>query len=252
MRAEDRLVLNIDDFSQRTTSLFQRMNESLAFRQLFIKDPSGILAETMLPSQQMPASAVNQANRLLYSLLSNAQFMEWARNYQTQLVEQVRDAMIREGAEGSAEDPRELAKLMAVTFDRQRVYGDLTNAILEHVDRELLYSLLVADSDIEEARSVLESVPSGSDRNVPSVVTETLAVHFDVAVSAFYVLFFMVLTQVDLTPVNPNLVPEDAVSRVDLQRLSDLVADRLRERGEELRASGELTSLDAANRGSVL
>jgi hypothetical protein len=59
---------------------------------------------------------------------------------------------------------------------------------------------------------------------------------------------FLVLTQIDINPI----VAPDGLSRQDLQRVASFIAERLPRMAQELRAKGDLVSLEAAKRGPTL
>ena len=224
MRADEYLVLHYDRLSEGVQAFFDRLEASAAFRELFLKDPAGTMSEVILGGQPSGAD-LNQANRLLFALLGNRGFMEWAENYQRGLADR--------GQQGG-EDGAERLKLVAATMDRSQLYGDLVRAIVEHADLETMYSIVVRGDD-------LPSIAPGPQQEV-AVYTETFIAGYVVA------LFVLVVTQIDVSPA----APMETLSRVDLERVSGLVAERLTAQAEQLRADGALTDLDRANAGSAV
>src|SRR5262245_60096898 len=92
MRSEDLLILGYDGFSERTAHFFRGLNESRALQELFLRDPAGTLSAEVLPPGKMPAAArLNQANRILFSLLSNPNFTSWSEQYQKGLEAEMAD-----------------------------------------------------------------------------------------------------------------------------------------------------------------
>jgi hypothetical protein len=71
MRNLELLVLHYESFSERVNAMFQEMRRSTAQRELFIRDPSLVIAERVLRSPNPPRASLDYSNRLLYALLSN-------------------------------------------------------------------------------------------------------------------------------------------------------------------------------------
>lgn len=226
MRADEYLVLHYDKLSEGVQAFFDRLEASAAFRELFLKDPAGTMSEVILGGQ--PSSAeLNQANRLLFALLGNRGFMDWATDYQRGLADR---------ASQGGDDGGERLKLAAATLDRSQLYGDLVRAIVEHADLETMYSIVVRGDDLPSLARTPAPLPE------VAVYTETFIAGYVVA------LFFLVVTQIDVSPE----APMEAISRVDLERVSGLVAERLTAQAQQLRESGALTDLDRANAGGAV
>ena len=220
MRADEYLVLHYDKLSEGVQAFFERLEASAAFRELFLNDPAGTMSEVILGGQPSGAD-LNQANRLLFALLGNRGFMEWAADYQRGLANRV-------PPDGGAEG----VKLAAATVDRSQLYGDLVRAIVEHADLETMYSVVVRG---DEVATLARPAPQPD----VAVYTETFIAGYVVA------LFFLVVTQIDVTPA----APPESISRVDLERVAGLVAERLTAQAHQLREDGALTDLDRANAG---
>lgn len=217
MRSDDLLVLRYDDLSARSTAFYQKLAESPAFRALFLKDPAGTASAMLLPDdEQPPPGQIRRANRLLFALLSNPGFMEWAAGFQSGLRERV-------GAEDLPEAERR--KLAAVTLDRAAVYREIIDAMVEHMDAEMLASLLAGGS--AGAAGVAARPP---DRQLPVAVLDTPAV-----IIAPYNLWVVI-------EVAGSVV--DAVSRVDLERAAAFLSEEVPARAREVRASGALRAPD--------
>ena len=222
VRADGFLVLHYDRLSERVQSFFDQLEGSASFREVFLRDPAGTMSEALLDGQASGAE-VNQANRLLFALLGNRGFMEWAASYQQRLLEQ------SAGDGGNAEQ----FKLAAATVDRSRIYGDLVKAIVDHVDLETMYSMVVSG----DTRASIARAPAPSPE--VAVYTETFIAGYVVA------LFFLVVTQIDVTPAAPT----ESLTRLDLERVSGFVAERLAAQAQELRETGALTDYDRAVAG---
>ena len=249
--------MNYSGFSRHVTTLFSRLDSSPSLREAFIQNPSGIMTQLVFPGYRQPSIAqVNQANRLLFSLLSNPRFMDWANRFQENLDEQVRE--IRR----DVEDEAEAIKLLTARLDRTVLYRELMQAVQERGDLELLYSLMVRSPNrvnyIEPGSGGTGSPcpdpedPLCDDPDAPSdpigPISDTFVASETVVVIIAVAAFFIVVTQIDATP---KPTPE-GLSRRDLQAVSGFFADRMRERAEQVRESGALTSLEAFDRGPRL
>lgn len=73
---ETPLVLNHEQLEERSMAFFQRLNTDATLRERLVNDPVGTIEEEVyghnLDAREI---SINQANRLLFSLLSNPQFM---------------------------------------------------------------------------------------------------------------------------------------------------------------------------------
>jgi hypothetical protein len=225
MRPEELLILNYPRFSERAISLFKELAASPAARKLFIKNPVGVVGYSVFPESQLPGTAeLNQANRLFFALLSNPKFMEWAEKFQVELETQAKAEANDNLAEGD--------KMLTVDLDRSKIYTEIIKAVRDHGDLEILYSLLVQDT---EARAA-------SPRMLGPVLVSAFVVAIDVAV-----VFRLVLrTEYYLRFKDPSL------NREDVLKISELLVAKLNERAERLRKQGSLTSFEVTRRGSDL
>ena len=78
MKPNELLVLNYDEFSERASKLYKRLDESAAFREVFVRNPAGVVSELLSPGVLRHQSSISRGNRLLFSLLSNEKFYELA------------------------------------------------------------------------------------------------------------------------------------------------------------------------------
>src|SRR4051794_40495877 len=112
MRADELLVLQYDDLAARVETFYRQLENSVPFRELFIRNPAGVISQTILADDLPPPSAsLNQANRLFFSLLSNKKFSAWATRYQKQLERQARQV-------ANVPDPDEALRIYTVQMDR--------------------------------------------------------------------------------------------------------------------------------------
>ena len=208
MRPDDYLVLHYDELSSRAESFYERMGSSESFRALFLNDPVGTAASVLFPDRPTPpAGQVNRANRLLFSLLGNAGFREWAKGFGERLLADATDA-------GGDEEP---LQVLAARFDRSRAYRELVDAVLEHGDEEIVSALLAGAGE----QAAYRPLP-GED--LP-VITVALPITYN-----FTFVFPLVY-------IGTNV---EAFSRVDLERVSSFLSEELPARAQQLRDSGRL------------
>ncbi len=246
----DSLVLKYDNLSTHVAELFDDLSAHPARREQFVTDPAGEIARAVLPALHLAPSRVGQANRLMYALLTNAGFLAWAKSSQAAFE-----------AEAKAAHPdlpamRALGK-HAATVGRAKLLTDLTQAFRTFVDRELLVSLLGLSYEVPAWLSGSLEGPQDPTKNLTATLDRALAdvdeakARFEelmqhstfavaetaVAIIAVAVIFILV-TAVDFTP----FAPREMLSRMDLQKLTTLVADQLEVRALELRKNGFLVT----------
>jgi hypothetical protein len=242
MRAEELLVLKHDDLSRRAEALYQQLSRSRPYRDLFVRDPGGVIVNTILTGyRDLSSTQINHANRLFFSLLSNARFMRWAEDYREKVYDQAREIL------QDAADPIERAALLATTLDKAAIYHDLAESMLKFADAELMYSLFnintstiaaLETSEFEAGRMRLANEDGGN-----------------VAIVPVFVLFvFVAIMALLAAPYNDKSVNAESfgLSRQDFLAVSGFLTDQLTARAQELRDGGVLTSVDPATRGPVL
>lgn len=212
MRPEDYLVLHYDELSSRAADFYERMGNSEAFRALFLNDPVGTAASVLFPDRTPPpVGQVNAANRMLFALLGNDGFRAWAAEFQQRMVNSATEAA------GAAEGDDEPLKLMAATFDRAAAYRELVSAVVEHCDAEIVSAFLGAGGG------------EGLARPIPD--EPVIAVALPITYNFVYVF-----------PVVYIGGAAETLSRVDLERISNILSEDLPARAREQRASGGLAA----------
>jgi hypothetical protein len=81
------LVLKQRDLAPKVNRLFEELSKDKNAQRRFIEDPSTMILSRLLPDLHRGASAqrISNANRLLYSVMGNREFLNWARSYQQTL-----------------------------------------------------------------------------------------------------------------------------------------------------------------------
>lgn len=183
MRSDELLILNYGGFTDKVGGFYRDLNDSEALRELFLKDPAGILSRRLFADsslQLLTAARINQANRLLFSLLSNAKFLAWAREYEKALRERYQSPKRPKKAAG---DEDEATKTLVAKLDRAELYRDLVKATMEFADLEWFYSRMVLDPDRSAPVSPL---PVPALLSMDPVVCVEVAV-YAVAVAAVFI-----------------------------------------------------------------
>jgi len=80
----NRLVLQERDLPKQLNQLFAEIKRDKQKEREFIDNPVGVLGSRLSPDefQKLSRSRVANANRVLYALLANDQFLNWLRSYQ--------------------------------------------------------------------------------------------------------------------------------------------------------------------------
>ena len=132
------LVIKNKHIHKEVSSLFNDLSEDDRLQKIFFQNPSLIL-RTHFPSLgQAQATPDNDsvANRVLFSVLSNAEFLEFLKEYQK-----------KKSAAISAflSDPNDREALKAL--DTKTIRLDFADALLKYGDRELVANLFYSDPD---------------------------------------------------------------------------------------------------------
>lgn len=261
VRGDELLVLNYAGFSRHVRSLFWKMRDSRAYAELFIRDPAGVISKKVFPGypQPMPGT-LNQANRILFSLLSNARFMEFTRSLQEDLEARARELAETEGIE----DFGEALRLYSTRLNRTELYGRLADGISESIDREMLFALTLKDPhsypvpDGGDGGTWCPEIPQPGG-NLPDLCPDptpnphpnpmdTVAYHEVAIVTIAVAVAFVVVTVIDFTPKPVPL----GLSREDILAVTRHVTEQFQRRVAEVRESGVLLDPAAITKGPVL
>jgi hypothetical protein len=230
----ERLVLAYPGLASRIESLYDDLNGDEAFRAQFVANPAGIASERIL-GRPAPQSDVDvaKANRVLFSVLSNRDFMRWAEGFERRHA----DAVQR------ASDDR-----LEIRIDREEMLRELAEAIWEHGDRELLASMTSTDLDAtaEDHRPIADLPEDVRPESLiadestmrfrsPMFVTSLVQIHHTHTVDVVVLILAIVVI-----PVPGAVRPQGVLGRDDLQRASSMLVDALTKRASELRESGGL------------
>src|SRR5438874_11405418 len=120
MNKSDLLILHYEDLSSRVNKLFEDLRESRTERELFIQNPSLVIADKLLQRRVPSQNLLDQTNRILYSWLSNPKLQAWSVKYQIELQQQL--SRFR-----TSQDPIEAKKSMLQAFDQRKLLRDLAS-----------------------------------------------------------------------------------------------------------------------------
>jgi len=235
MGATDLLVLRRADVDERFSSLSQRLVDDPGLRELYVRDPARVILKTVFPDNRIPAAEINRGNRVLYALLSNDDFMEWAQQYESDL--------LRRAQESSQEqDPEAALRGYMAAMDRGALHRDLVEAVAAHADPELI-AALTWRPDIRNRISDAASEIGAARLPEMDVAVDIETFVYAVAVAAVFA--------VAVGVVFIGAQPDDVMSRLDVQTVARQLASRLRDHGQDLRQAGALTEFKARNAGYI-
>jgi hypothetical protein len=131
----DYLVANGISLRKRVSELFDQLEQDRELAKVFIQNPIVVLQSKVFPEFPVAdETSVNAANQLLFSVLTNERFMQWAKKYQKSL-------MAHYNKTGEIPDKRELLQTVA-------------RGIIEHGDPKILTDLLDLSQTSTAATSV--------------------------------------------------------------------------------------------------
>ena len=139
-----------------------------------------------------PKQEVSEANRFLFSLLSNDGFRQWVSEFQARLAREI-----------------EAGELDPETVDKGMLYEEVARAFIEYGDKNLIASLAMGPGN--------HGIPPENDDDMCSVTHLSTCIEsfLVVAIAAIVVL---VLTQIDLTPLTS---PSSSLSPRELRGIAD-------------------------------
>jgi hypothetical protein len=143
-----KLVLERPEWSDRTRSLFRRLDESPALRAEFLRDPRAVLSEALGDDAgAAPSAAISAANRILYEMLSDPTPI------------QLRESDVREGEDESGRYTRLFQALVRRIGERRPEDElDALDAIRGfNVDAEIDVRTQIATRIEAELRAELEA-----------------------------------------------------------------------------------------------
>lgn len=234
MSATERLVLNQNNFAERTFAFYRKMNTSPNFMKKVVEDPARIMAEELFAGEDLPSvGEINQANRILFSLLSNPKFIEWSKDFEERMASQVK----QEG------DNIEALNRVVRNLDRSQLYNEIASAAQQFIDKEWIYNRMTINRSTAASNRISGPFRSGVIAADIAVCIETFI--YAVAVGA---VFAVAVAAVFLgeSPV------ESGLSRFDLQRIASALAGEMDSRAQALRESGALLSVANVEKGTTL
>lgn len=223
------LILQSPEVLERMRDLLEEVEADAGLRQLYLRDPAGIIQKKIFPGQEnIPKTEINRGNRLLYALLSNDRFLEWSRSYEEELITRAREAT-------RIEDPSRALHTYLAVVDRTTLHQDVASAATRFCDPELMAALTWR----------AERPPAGVQVPVNADVAVDIET-FVYAVAAVAV--FAVAVAAVFVPA-PVLERTDVISRLDLLSIANQLSASLAERAREVRESGTLLDFSRRNIG---
>jgi hypothetical protein len=145
----NRLVLQERDLSKQVNDLFAEIKRDKQKEREFVDNPVGVLGARLSPRefQGLSRQRVANANRTLYALLANDQFLNWLRTYQKGL--------------GTGQ------------VNKGKVLRDFAGAMARYGDPEFFQGML----EEEEAQYVSPLDIRSNDRSIAVVYDKFIAVH---------------------------------------------------------------------------
>lgn len=237
MRFDDLLVLDYNDFSEKLAVFYRKLSDSQSTRELFIRNPTGVISDLLFPEAGVSHPEINQGNRLLYALLSNERFMAWSGEYQAGIEDRIQEIV------KTVDSPAEAMRILATTIDRQKIYQEITEAITRDIDVEILAGLTwKLDPDRIPKFEWPKHKPFPLDSG--SVVVEIEVAVYAVAVAAVFAVAVAAVVAGEPVP--------DGINRVDLQRISAQIAENIRQQAVQLREHGILRDIRSAGSRGVI
>jgi hypothetical protein len=181
---EDLLIFKEDNLRRSMGALFALLRKDDEIRRQFFEDPTRVIIAAILPkgAEMPPEQQISEGNRLLFSLLANDGFRQWASEFQTKLSADIESGLLVPGE-----------------IDKKVLYEEVAKAFVEYGDKNLIASLAVQP----------DKPP------VCSVTHVSTCIEISVVVAA---LLIAVITMIDLTPIAE---PRSRLSPMELRSIAD-------------------------------
>src|SRR5258708_20571254 len=143
---QDLLVLKYQNFRGEVSRFFVELNNSPALRRQFFKNPT-LSLQTKIPSLRdikLSNQQEDLANRILFSALSNEEFLNFLRTYREKKIEAITRYL------NSPDD-----KQAANELDERTIKAEFAAALLEFGDKELLSIILDSCVNFQSAQRVI-------------------------------------------------------------------------------------------------
>jgi hypothetical protein len=248
MREKKQLVLNISELSEKADNFYRQMDDSLTFRETFLRDPVGILSKDILggTSEKEPIQ-LSKTNRLLYALLSNKKFMEWAEGFEKNVQSKISATL-------TSNDPKEIEMELAAHLNRTYYYREIVQAMFSTLDVETFEALL--NLNRESASSLLtdkdvrfkvsydgpDKISISRDSSIGPLAQESVSdwVVVCVAIAVYAVGVLAVFAAATAAIAVAIVEVPRPLSRTDLQRISGFMTKEFTQRAELIRQEDEL------------
>lgn len=153
-RKQQPLILRNDELAAKTGAFHKELKGSPRLQSEFINNPSKVVAQRFLPpntATEISSQRLNNANRVLFSIISNERFRTWAEEYQASLKKTGR-------------------------IDKSQIVKDFSAAVIRYGDAALVQGI-VEEGTLKSAQS--------SDGGGVLIAVDLLAIAWGVVIIAF-------------------------------------------------------------------
>lgn len=231
MGANEYLVFRAPEVRSRMSELLRDVEGDATVRQMYLRDPIGVINRAVFPDQEVPASELSRGNRLLFALLTNEKFLNWSRSYEIDLTKKAVDAT-------NIEDPSTALRTYLAVVDRSTIHQDLAVAAAEFADPELIAALTWRPDRIGIGRT---KFPINADVAVEIETLIYVVIAVAVAVAAVAVAVAGVETDIEKAVLN----------RQDVVAISQILSEELIGHAAQIRESGQLLQFSRRNQGFI-
>jgi len=147
------LLIPSKDLSKKINQFVEKVSQNEAALNEFVDNPFQVLAQA-LPNEMgdMTKAEISDSNKLLFSVLANREFTNWLVDYQKNI-------------ENEMSKPENVKKTVGAVFNRDKIYEDLSSAIMKYGDEKIL-SIILQGSGSDLAGSAynkgLDGLPCGT------------------------------------------------------------------------------------------
>jgi hypothetical protein len=210
--------LRYEGLGDRLVGLFRDLESNPDMRARFVADPvsmlDGIVAGASSPATQ------GTINRVLYSVLGNPEFMDWATRWAE---ERAGDIEVSDES-GS--------RTLSLRGDRERLFREVAGAIIQFGDREAFGNLIGVDmATLDSAFTEGDDGQPLAGRGLrplklpPLPKPVNVNVNFNFNITATIVVVALAIAVIPVVVV--GLAPAQPLGRAELRQVTELLADEL-------------------------
>lgn len=203
----DKLIIKDSNFIKGWEKLLVETEKDSKLKETFLKSPASVLSELLFDKpDKLSTDEIDKSNLILFSVMSNKDFMNWAKEYEKTVIKKVKN-------------PNELS-----SDELSEIYKEASEALINYADKDLLRAIFRISP--EEIKKMIRDDPKL--RQVGPVEEKASAV-------VLIILVVVVLAIVWVSGTSSPLGSAKILSHGSLQNLSRQLVSQLEKQAVQVR-----------------